>query len=70
MSTANRLRQEGRAEGKAEARTRLLRQLAARFGTVPTEIEDRVQRAGSADLDLWAIRLLQAQSLLEVFERE
>jgi hypothetical protein len=74
MSTANRLKQEGKAEGMAEAtaeaRERLLRQLAVRFGNVPSSIEIRVRRASKQDLDVWSIRLLEAKSLLEVFAGE
>lgn len=82
MSTANRLRQEGRTQGRAEgkaegraegkaevlaeSRSRLLRQLAARFGAVPADVTERVQRASSEDLDLWSIRLLAAPSAAEV----
>jgi hypothetical protein len=82
MSTANRLRAEGKAEGKAEgevkarakalaeAQSRLLRQLEIRFGSIPADLEARVRRGTSDDLDLWSVRLLQASSIAEVFAGE
>ncbi len=54
----------GRAEGKAET---LLRQLRRRFHAVPPEMVDRVLNAGSAQLDDWLDRILDAKTLPDVF---
>jgi len=72
MSTAEKLRREGHAEGHAEGRTEgrvelLLRQLAKRFGPLPTEIVSRITAAAIPELDRWGERLLDAKTLGEVF---
>ncbi len=56
---------EGKAEGKAEM---LLRQLCRRFKALPGDIESRVQSADSDQLDEWSERILDAQTLTDVFE--
>lgn len=63
MSTANRLRAEGRAEI-------LLRQLTRRFGPLPQRVADRVRAGSSADLDRWADAVLTAPSLETVFDED
>jgi predicted transposase YdaD len=61
-------RQEGRLEGRAEGQARvLLTQLATRFGTLPAELAERVRTAEADLLDRWALRVLTAPSLGEVF---
>jgi predicted transposase/invertase (TIGR01784 family) len=55
---------EGKAEGRAEV---LLRQLTARFGPLPADLTARVRSASSDALDHWALRILDARSLAEVF---
>ena len=60
MSTANKLRAEGRAEI-------LLRQLAKRFGPVPPDVQERVRAASIPDLDRWAETVLTAPTLEAVF---
>jgi hypothetical protein len=76
MSTLERTYQKGRAEGLAAGRTQglaegrsetILRQLTKRFGPLPTDVEPRVRGGTKADLDRWADRLLDAQSLADVF---
>ncbi len=76
MSTAEKLiakgRRQGKAEGKAEGRAKrgaelLLRQLATRFGPPPDAVITRVQTGSSADVDRWAVRILHAQTLDDVF---
>ncbi len=52
----------GKAEGKAEI---LLRQLDARFGSLAQETIVRVRAATPADLDRWAVQVLDAQTLDE-----
>jgi hypothetical protein len=68
MSTAEKLIQKGRKQGRAEGRAELLlRQLAARFGAIPAEAEQRVRKAPPADLDRWAIAVLTCKTLEQVF---
>ncbi|MBS0511508.1 MAG: DUF4351 domain-containing protein [Proteobacteria bacterium] len=45
----------------------LVRQLNRRFGPLPAAITDRLARASVEQLDLWAERILDADSLDEVF---
>jgi predicted transposase YdaD len=61
MTTADMLRAEG------AART-LVRQLTRRFATVPTEVRARIDAASLEQLDLWSDRVLDAETLDEVFE--
>jgi hypothetical protein len=86
MSTADKLRaeglaqgrvegraegKEGRAEGRAEGRVELLlRLLTARFGKLPEPLPARLRNARPEDLDGWALRVLDAKSLAEVFGPE
>jgi hypothetical protein len=64
-------RAQGKAEGKAEGRTELLlRQLQRRFGPLPRDVSDRLTTASIDDLDRWALRVLDAGSLDEVFAAE
>jgi hypothetical protein len=63
MDVLDELKQEGRAEGRAEI---LLKQLSARFGRVPAEVEARILAAKKPALDRWAIRVLTAPSLQAV----
>jgi hypothetical protein len=71
MSTAEKLRREGRTEGRVEDAPRrvelLLRQLAKRFGPLPTETVSRITAAAIPELDRWGERLLDAKTLGEVF---
>ncbi|GEO41456.1 hypothetical protein GGE65_005700 [Skermanella aerolata] len=56
---------EGKHKGEAGM---LLRQLRKRFGAVPDATVERLQMAGSDDLDRWADAVLDAPSLDAVFE--
>jgi hypothetical protein len=72
MSTADKLRAEGRAQGKVEGKAEgraevVLRLLTARFGPLPPDMAARVRSASSDALDHWALRILDARSLAEVF---
>ena len=72
MTTADRLlargRTEGRTEGRAEGRADiLLRQLTVRFGPVSDDIAARLRAATAEELDRWAIAVLDAKSIDEVF---
>ncbi|MBK8095807.1 MAG: Rpn family recombination-promoting nuclease/putative transposase [Planctomycetes bacterium] len=67
MSTAERLRAEGRTEGKIEGKQQSLLRLATqRFGKVPEAARQRVSAASEADLDRWMDRLLAARSIAEL----
>lgn len=60
--------EKGKAEGKAEERAEmLLKQLERRFGDVPQEIVSRVRVADLRQLEEWALRVLDAESLEQVF---
>ncbi|MGI5222361.1 Rpn family recombination-promoting nuclease/putative transposase [Nocardia sp. CA-290969] len=68
VTTAERLRAEGRAEGRAEEAARiLLKLLAAKFGTLPAELVDRVRSADTDELEVWTPHLLTATTLNDVF---
>jgi hypothetical protein len=68
-ATMAKAREEGRAQGLAEARTEvlLLRLMTAKFGDLPTSIVDRVREASEAVLDSWAKRVVFAATLDDVF---
>ena len=53
-------------EQKGEAKI-LKRQLSRRFGILPDEVEQRVDLASPAELEVWADRVLDAQTLPEIF---
>jgi hypothetical protein len=57
---------QGRAEGEAKGRVAVVaRQLALRFGPLPSEVETQIAQASIADLDGIAERLLTARTLHE-----
>lgn len=77
MTTADRLRAEGEARGESrgialgETRGRaaiLLEQLTVKFGHLPIEVADTVRTASAGELETWAVRVLSASSLNEVFD--
>jgi hypothetical protein len=45
----------------------LLRQLGRRFGSLPEDVVERVQQAGTHELEHWADRILDATSLEDMF---
>lgn len=66
-TTAEKLRDEGRLEGRLEGeRAVLLRLLAKRFGDLPDAVLARVDAATVDQLELWAERVLVATTLAEV----
>ncbi len=68
MSTAERLKREGEARGEARRHVEIiLRQLTRRFGALPTATIDRVRAATLPELDLWTDRVLDANTLADVF---
>jgi predicted transposase/invertase (TIGR01784 family) len=65
---ARTIREEGREEGRSEGKQQtLLRQLAIKFGELPSEVEARTMAATERDLDLWLESLLSAPTLDAVF---
>lgn len=81
MTTADRLRAEGRAKGlreghreglatgRNEGRAALLRlQLEQRFGLLPSAVVARLGEATAAELERFAVRVLDARTLSDVFE--
>jgi hypothetical protein len=64
-------RAEGKAEGKAEGEAKgkaelLLRQLGLRFGALSEAVREQVLHAPPECLDVWAERVITAQSLEEI----
>lgn len=57
-------RVEGRVEGQADL---LLRQILRKFETVPDEVVQRIQSAADAQLETWALNILDADTLDDVF---
>lgn len=64
VSTAQQLRNEGKAEASAST---LLRLITKRFGEPNAEVVERVHRATHDELDRWTDRILDARSLGELF---
>jgi hypothetical protein len=68
-TTVEMLRSAGRAEGLVQGAARyLLRQLTRRFGPVPDIVQEQIDAASIEQLEIWAVRLLDARTLDEVFE--
>ncbi|MFT3764082.1 MAG: hypothetical protein QM820_00935 [Minicystis sp.] len=63
LTTAERLRREGREEAKREVLLFVLRQ---RFGRLPATAVARIDKAQVAELDVWFKRGLTASSLDDV----
>lgn len=63
MSTATRLRAQGRVEGRVAA---LLRILQKRFGPLPSDVEPRLATATSEQIDRYLDRVLDAVSLADL----
>ncbi|VCU70492.1 hypothetical protein PIGHUM_02564 [Pigmentiphaga humi] len=61
-------REEGRRKGLQEGKAGLLEQLLARrFGPLPLAVRERLAGASDGELDSWALNVLDAASLEEVF---
>lgn len=56
--------EQGLRRGEAQL---LLRQLTRRFGTLPNEIQQRLDQASTTELERWADNILDAATLEEVF---
>ena len=62
-SAADRLREEGEAQGEARGKADTLKRLLVRhFGRVPRSAERRVRQAAAEQLDAW-LRILDAKSV-------
>ncbi|MFT4102577.1 MAG: DUF4351 domain-containing protein, partial [Burkholderiaceae bacterium] len=60
--------EKGRKEGREEARRQLLlSQLHHRFGDLPETVIARVESGSAADVERWALRVLDASTLDAVF---
>ena len=60
-------KQEGLQQGLKQGEARvLLRQLSIRFGTLPTEIRQKIETADAETLLQWSERILDAESLDDV----
>jgi hypothetical protein len=59
---------KGRAEGEAKGRELLLRMLEHRFGTVSHDARARVLAAEHVQVEEWALRLLDAATVEDVFD--
>jgi hypothetical protein len=67
MTAAQILTAEARAEGEAKGKAELLlRQLGLRFGALSEAVRAQVLQAPAERLDVWAERVITAQSLEEV----
>jgi Domain of unknown function (DUF4351) len=80
VTTADMLRAEGRAQGHANGRAEglaegvgkgtartLVRLLTRKFGTVPDGMRERIDAAPLEQLEAWSDRVLDAETLDEVF---
>jgi hypothetical protein len=64
VSTAQQLRNEGKAEGKAAT---LLRQITRRFGPPEADLVARVGNGTPEQLDRWLDRILDATVVTDLF---
>lgn len=65
MTGAQKLKEEGRAEGRAEV---LIKQLELKLGAVPEHIAERIRRARADEIDRWVERVLTATSPQDVLD--
>lgn len=61
-------REEGREEGLKFARNMLTTLLRDRFGELPSQILDRIEKATFQLIEQWTARLKTARSPIEVFD--
>ncbi len=61
--------EEGREEGIQKGEIIILRRLLSRrFGAIPAWTEDRLNQAEEKDLEIWSDRILEANTLDEIFD--
>lgn len=65
MTLAEKLRQQGRLEGRRDTLLGLLR---LKFGTITPDVEVRIRAADEAALEAWTAAILTANSVVDVFE--
>ena len=64
-----RAREQSKQQGIEQGERKLLRrQLRRRFGLLPPEADERIDRASTRDLESWAENVLDAGTLDEVFD--
>jgi hypothetical protein len=64
MTLAERLRNEGREQGRGEGSARpLIRQITLRFGAPDAAVRARIERADAATAARWADQMLTAPTL-------
>ena len=69
MTGAEKLRQEGREQGRDEAlRDMLFELLSQRFGDLPEQTRQRIEQADPDDVKRWTRRVIPAATLGDVFE--
>ena len=62
------IQEEARKEGREEGREQLLlSQLRHRFGALPEDVVKRVEAGSAAEVERWALCVLDARTLDEVF---
>jgi predicted transposase YdaD len=66
---------EGKLEGKLEGRQEgerlfLIKLLGKRFGPIPDWVQPKLEKADIEQLECWGERILEAQSLADVFESD
>jgi hypothetical protein len=67
-TAAEYLLEEGAAKGRVEGRVELLLALLTeRFGRVREAVRERLQRGTEAELTRWAVRVLRAETVDDVF---
>ena len=66
MSTAEKLREEGRREAMEGQRGLFLMLLEQRFGPLPDRVSQRVSQASASEINAWARAALTASSLDEI----
>jgi len=76
VSTYERITRESEARGEARGEAKgkvagaakvLLRQLRRRFGAIPKATVARIATGSAVDLDRWTDRVLDAETLADVF---
>jgi hypothetical protein len=68
LTYGQKLEQKGFDKGLEQGqRALLLRQFERRFGTLPGNVIERIEKASSDDIDRWGTRILDADSLDDIF---
>ena len=63
--------QQGIEKGIGQGESALLqKQLIKRFGTLSHDLESKLQQASVDQLELWGVRILDAQTLNDVFRAD